>query len=137
MLCAALSADNTVRRRAEAALSYARTQRGFAVALAKQLASNYYPRGGAYGDDGDLARAAAATAERSGMWMPMRLMAGMLLQHFVRDRWELADDAVLPAEDKIQVSSSSKQRTHAGNEYRLGFLARSTRGEGRSGRRKC
>ncbi|CAN0481244.1 unnamed protein product, partial [Ectocarpus sp. 12 AP-2014] len=27
----------------------------------------------------------------------------MLLQHFVRDRWELADDAVLPAEDKIQV----------------------------------
>ncbi|CAB1121157.1 unnamed protein product [Ectocarpus sp. CCAP 1310/34] len=102
VLCSALSADNTVRRGAEAALSYARTQRGFAIALAKQLASNYHPRG-AYVGDGNMARAApAAERERDGMWMPMRLMAGMLLQHFVRDRWELADDAVLPAEDKIQ-----------------------------------
>ncbi|CAN0194004.1 unnamed protein product, partial [Ectocarpus sp. 13 AM-2016] len=104
VLCSALSADNALRRGAEAALSYARTKRGFAIALAKQLASNYkyYPRG-AYDGDGDMARPAAAAArERDGMWMPMRLMAGMLLQHFVRDRWELADDAVLPAEDKIQ-----------------------------------
>lgn len=84
ILSAALSTDNPTRRGAEATLSYLRTQRGFSVALAKRLSSTG-------GDDDD----------------PMgSTLAGVLLQHFVTDCWEAADQSVLPREDKAQVSRS-------------------------------
>lgn len=89
VLSEALSADNGVRRRAEATLSYAKTRRGFSIALAKRLGHK-----GASGDDpgGQIAS-----------------LAGLLLQHFVTDLWGVANHAVLPREDKSQVSSQQKQ----------------------------
>ncbi|CAM9873718.1 unnamed protein product, partial [Scytosiphon promiscuus] len=89
LLTAALSGDNKVRRGAEATLRSAQAHRGFAIALARALA------------DGDGDRSLAARPEEE----PKRLMAGVLLQQFVRDRWELAGDIVLPREDKTQVRS--------------------------------
>lgn len=114
VLTAALSPDNAVRRGAEDQLSYANGQRGFAVALAKKLsttttssaasATSLSIVGGARGPDGALSRP-------DGMDTPTRLMAGMLLQKFVRDRWSRSGPALLPAEDKAQVSSQSKSHT--------------------------
>lgn len=92
VLSAALSADNGVRRRAEATLSYLRTKRGFSIALAKRLGHR-----DASGDD------------RGGQ---ISSLAGLLLQHFVTDLWEVADHAVLPREDKSQVSREQKQQHH-------------------------
>lgn len=91
ILSAALSTDNTIRRRAEATLSYLRTQRGFPVALAKRLS-----RTGAGGDADDPAGQIAS-------------LAGVLLQHFVTDLWEVADPSVLPREDKAQVSAAPQR----------------------------
>lgn len=97
VLTAALSPDNAVRRKAEEHLSYATGQRGFAVALAERLSQA--PGGGA----------GRAIRDGSGIEsddaMAKRLMAGVLLQHFVRDHWEQASYAVLPPDDKAQVSS--------------------------------
>ena len=87
ILSAALSTDNTIRRRAEATLSYLRTQRGFSVALAKRLSRT----------GGD------ATDDPGGQ---IGSLAGVLLQHFVTDLWEVADHSVLPREDKAQVSNN-------------------------------
>lgn len=98
MLSAALSADNTVRRKAEETLSYASTQRGWPVALAKRLSQNY----GNDNNDGDNNNTAIRDADPTG---GQRLMAGMLLQHFVRDRWEVACPTVLTQDDKAQVST--------------------------------
>lgn len=93
ILSAALSTDNAIRRRAEATLSYLRTQRGFPVALAKRLS-----RTAAGGGGGD-----ATTDDPGGQ---IGSLAGVLLQHFVADLWEVADHSVLPREDKAQVSCS-------------------------------
>lgn len=108
VLTAALSPDNAVRRRAEDQLSYANGQRGFAVALAKKLfttttsaassATSLSIAGAASGMDGAL-------SSPDSMDTPTRLMAGMLLQKFIRDRWSRSDSALLPPEDKAQVSS--------------------------------
>lgn len=89
VLLAALSADNGVRRGAEATLKACRTTRGFSIALAERLGHK-----GASGDDpgGQISS-----------------LAGLLLQHFVTDLWEVADHTILPREHKSQVSSQKKQ----------------------------
>lgn len=92
ILSVALSTDNTLRRRGEATLNYLRTQRGFSVALAKRLASTTAAAGPAAGGDAD---------DPGGQ---IGSLAGVLLQHFVADLWQVADHAVLPREDKAQVS---------------------------------
>lgn len=99
VLSAALSTDNTVRRRAEATLSYLRSQRGFSVALAKRLASTAATAAGATGscDPGGDAADEPVSRRQIGS------LAGVLLQHFVTDLWEVADHSVLPQEDKEQV----------------------------------
>lgn len=89
LLTGALSGDNKVRRGAEVTLRSAQAHRGFAIALARALANG----------DGDRAASSSMRPEEE----PKRLMAGVLLQQFVRDRWEVAGDAVLPREDKSQV----------------------------------
>lgn len=94
LLTGALSGDNKVRRGAEATLRSAQAHRGFAIALASALASG----------DGDRTGASATTRPEEE---PKRLMAGILLQQFVRDRWEVAGDVVLPREDKTQVRAAT------------------------------
>lgn len=102
VLTAALSPDNEVRRTAEEHLSYATGQRGFAVALAERLSKAPATLRGGGG-------AGRATDDGSGIEsdnaIAKRLMAGVLLQNFVRDHWEQAGYAVLPPDDKAQVSS--------------------------------
>lgn len=105
ILSAALSTDNTVRRRAEATLSYLQTQRGFSVALAKRLSRTAAATSAAGGD-------AAGDGDPGGQ---IGSLAGVLLQHFVTDLWEVAGHSVLPREDKAQVSNTSKQRQARGS----------------------
>lgn len=104
VLSAALSADNTVRRTAEATLTYASTQRGWPVALAKRLSQNYTSTYHHDSYDGG-----ARAAERDDPTGGQRLMAGMLLQHYVRDRWEVACPTTLPRGDKEQVGQPVEQ----------------------------
>lgn len=90
VLAAALSPDNDVRRQAEDRIGYAASQRGFAVALAEAL-------------DHANTRATDNPSTISGASsFHLRLMAGALLQRFVQEYWNRADDAVLPPEDKAQ-----------------------------------
>lgn len=119
VLKAALSPDNAVRRRAEQTLTYAKVQRGFAVALATKLSKNAPSHNKEVGDE-SRAGAAGAPAERAmgpagatknrassivdDSFTPTRMMAGMLLQHFVRDHWGRAGHSILPPEDKAQVA---------------------------------
>lgn len=114
MLTAALSADNAVRRGAEDQLSYANGQRGFAVALAKKLSTTTTSSAASATTSLSIAGAArgpdGALSSPGGMDTPTRLMAGMLLQKFVRDRWSRSGPALLPPEDKAQVSSRSSSR---------------------------
>lgn len=113
MLTAALSADNAVRRGAEEQLSYANGQRGFAVALAKKLSTTTTSSAASAATSPSIAGAArgpdGALSSPDGMDTPTRLMAGMLLQKFVRDRWSRSGPALLPPEDKAQVSSLAAQ----------------------------
>lgn len=104
VLSAALSADNTVRRKAEATLSYASTQRGWPVALAKRLSQNYVD------DSIGISEAAGAADRDADPTGGQRLMAGMLLQHYVRDRWVVACPTLLPRSDKAQVSAVQQQQ---------------------------
>lgn len=91
VLAAALSPDNDVRRQAEDRIGYAASQRGFAVALAEAL------------DHASTRRATDNPSAISGTSsFHLRLMAGALLQRFVQEYWDRADDAVLPPEDKAQ-----------------------------------
>ncbi|CAM9445932.1 unnamed protein product [Choristocarpus tenellus] len=82
-----LSPDNATRRAAEDELKLAAQRRGFACALALHLAQGAVQ--GPYGTD----------VHAHGI----RLMSGVVLQHYVKDVWKGADVAVLPAEDKAQV----------------------------------
>lgn len=96
MLRDALSEDNAIRRKAERKLEFAKLRRGYSVALAKRLSRN------APTSD-DLGNVAALQTDQ--MFMPKRLMAGMLLQQFVRDYWTPRSSFIfIPQEDKTQVS---------------------------------
>lgn len=92
VLAAALSPDNDVRREAEDRIGHAAKQRGFAVALAEALEHSQT------GTTGGRSTFSNASSHH------LRLMAGVLLQRFVQDKWEHAGDAVLPQEDKALAS---------------------------------
>lgn len=95
MLRDALSEDNAIRREAEKKLGFAKLRRGYSLALAKRLSRN------APTSD-DLGNVAALQTDQ--MFMPKRLMAGMLLQQFVRDYWTVQSSFIfIPQEDKTQV----------------------------------
>lgn len=98
---AALSADNAVRRRAEDRLKIGSAQRGYAVALANIL--NINEGAPACDSPGTAAATGESRQAEDPVSLPKRLMAGMLLQHFVRDSWERANNGLLPPEDKAQV----------------------------------
>ncbi|CAM9685830.1 unnamed protein product, partial [Discosporangium mesarthrocarpum] len=87
LLAATLSPDNSIRRAAEEELKLATRQRGFACAVAFRLARSNQV------SDGVSAASEGAT----------RLMSGVVLQHYVKDVWKGADDALLPQADKEQV----------------------------------
>lgn len=96
VLAAALSSNNAVRREAESRIGHATGQRGFAVALASKLSTNFV-------DNGSNGTTGMSACQQDSA---LRLMAGSILQRFVRDCWEqplLA--AILPPEDKEQVGS--------------------------------
>lgn len=122
VLTAALSPDNAVRRRAEEQLGYANSQRGFAVALAKKLSTSSAVPDATGGlstmDGGEAISGLDGTLPGSSMMdTPTRLMAGMLLQKFVRDRWSRTSPALLPPEDKAQVSQTAVFRHRFGFQY--------------------
>ena len=91
----ALSEDNAIRRTAEQRLSYGKLRRGYSVALARRLAKNAPPSGSVVGD--------VSTSSADHMFMPKRLLAGMLLQQFVQDHWAARGRLTIPPEDKAQV----------------------------------
>lgn len=91
----ALSEDNAIRRAAEEKLGFVKLRQGYSIALAKRLSTNAPT-------SGDLGNVSALHTDQ--MFMPKRLMAGMLLQQFVRDYWAARSSFIfIPQEDKTQV----------------------------------